>query len=47
LSGSPSGNRWSVALAAPQDEVRGSSAAARAEWILVGLFELVVFLGSY
>jgi signal transduction histidine kinase len=47
LSGSADpGNRWSVALAAPQDEVQGLIGRLLVrEWILVGLFELVVFLG--
>lgn len=47
LSGSADpGNRWSVALAAPQDEVQGLIGRLLVrQWLLVGLFELVVFAG--
>ncbi|KHK01087.1 sensor histidine kinase [Desulfovibrio sp. TomC] len=38
------GNRWAVALAAPQDEVQGLIGRLLVrEWAIVGLFELVVF----
>ncbi|MEA4856838.1 MAG: ATP-binding protein [Solidesulfovibrio sp.] len=38
------GNRWAVALAAPQDEVRGLiGRLVVRQWLLVGLFEVVVF----
>jgi len=40
------GNRWAVALAAPEDEVQGLIGRLLIrEWIIVGLFELVVFVG--
>jgi two-component system, NtrC family, sensor histidine kinase HydH len=40
------GNRWAVALAAPQDEVQGLIGRLLIrEWSIVGLFELVVFAG--
>lgn len=39
-------NRWAVALAAPQDEVQGLiGRLVVRQWALVGLFELVVFVG--
>ena len=38
------GNRWAVALAAPEDEVQGLIGRLLVrEWAIVGLFELVVF----
>jgi signal transduction histidine kinase len=40
------GNRWAVALAAPEDEVQGLIGRLMVrEWCIVGLFELVVFAG--
>ena len=46
LSGEDPGNRWSVALAAPEDEVQGLIGRLLIrEWAIVGLFELVVFAG--
>lgn len=40
------GNRWAVALAAPQDEVQGLiGRLVVRQWLLVGLFELIVFVG--
>jgi len=47
LSGSEDpGNRWSVALAAPEEEVQGLIGRLMVrEWAIVGLFELVVFVG--
>lgn len=45
-SGEDPGNRWSVALAAPEDEVQGLIGRLMVrEWLIVGLFELVVFMG--
>ncbi|WP_428560469.1 MAG: ATP-binding protein [Solidesulfovibrio sp. DCME] len=42
--GTDPGNRWAVALAAPQDEVRGLiGRLVVRQWLLVGLFEVVVF----
>jgi len=42
--GEDPGNRWAVALAAPQDEVQGLIGRLLVrEWAIVGLFELVVF----
>ncbi|MHC1791720.1 sensor histidine kinase [Solidesulfovibrio sp.] len=42
--GEDQGNRWAVALAAPQDEVQGLIGRLLVrEWAIVGLFELVVF----
>jgi len=39
-------NRWAVALAAPEDEVQGLIGRLMVrEWLIVGLFELVVFIG--
>lgn len=39
-------NRWAVALAAPQEEVQGLIGRLMVrEWLIVGLFELVVFVG--
>lgn len=39
-------NRWFVALAAPQEEVEGIiGRLVVRQWLLVGLFELVVFVG--
>ncbi|BAH74268.1 ATP-binding protein [Solidesulfovibrio magneticus] len=38
------GNRWAVALAAPEDEVQGLIGRLMVrEWAIVGLFEVVVF----
>jgi two-component system, NtrC family, sensor histidine kinase HydH len=40
------GNRWSVALAAPEEEIQGLIGRLMVrEWAIVGLFELVVFIG--
>jgi signal transduction histidine kinase len=40
------GNRWAVALAAPEEEVQGLIGRLMVrEWVIVGLFELVVFIG--
>lgn len=40
------GNRWAVALAAPEDEVQGLiGRLVVREWFIVGLFETVVFAG--
>lgn len=42
--GEDPGNRWAVALAAPEDEVQGLIGRLLVrEWAIVGLFELVVF----
>ena len=44
--GRDAGNRWAVALAAPQDEVEGLiGRLVVRQWLLVGLFELMVFAG--
>lgn len=46
LSGDDPDNRWAVALAAPEDEVQGLIGRLLVrEWLIVGLFELVVFAG--
>lgn len=40
------GNRWAVALTAPEDEVQGLIGRLLVrEWLIVGLFEIVVFAG--
>jgi signal transduction histidine kinase len=45
-AGDDPGNRWAVALAAPEDEVQGLIGWLMVrEWLIVGLFELVVFAG--
>lgn len=45
-AGEDPGNRWAVALAAPEDEVQGLIGWLMVrEWLIVGLFELVVFAG--
>jgi two-component system, NtrC family, sensor histidine kinase HydH len=46
LSVDDPGNRWAVALAAPEEEVQGLIGRLLVrEWAIVGLFELVVFFG--
>lgn len=47
-AGRDAANRWAVALAAPQDEVQGLiGRLVVRQWLLVGLFELVVFVGFF